>query len=96
MNEFVEKELKKIVKFAITGDNCSDCVATEGHFRKGLVAAYHQALEDVRLVVPDEATEYTPPTFTTAKRVKSEEAVNGWNACREEVLKRLEELKKQA
>ena len=50
-----------------------------------------ELLLKVKKCVPEEEFEYTPPTFTSAKKVIVKEFVNGFNSCRKEMLKNLED-----
>ena len=44
----------------------------------------------MKSIVPEEESEYTPPTFTSSKVIQSEDYVKGHNACRKEMLRRID------
>ena len=47
---------------------------------------YRQKFEEM---LPEEVTEYNPPTFTSSKLIKDEAYVKGFNACLQEIRRRM-------
>ena len=48
-----------------------------------------QAISAIKGLVPSEESEYTPPTFTSSANLLPKDYVEGWNNCREEMLRRI-------
>ena len=51
--------------------------------------ATDEIISAIEGLVPSEESEYTPPTFTSSANLLPKDYVEGWNNCREEMLRRI-------